>query len=1494
MKKINKGISGLLAGLLVFGGPITAFGAAGSEYITPPNDSLLVQYDFNETSGTIAHDSSGHGYDGVLSSGAAWTSQSKNYGAMSLDGTSNGYLTIPNGVMNGVHNVTVTADVYLRSGANGFITGLGSDTSKYVYLKTSSEGGLKTSKGDEHFSGSALPNNSWTHFAVVVDSDNHKEYLYVNGSLAISKSITGDPSEIYDASKALSGYIGKSFWSDPYVNGIVDNYRIYGSALNASQISALAVMTVDTSSVSSVDIGTTPGSAPVLPSFVKLANSDGTMQNIPVTWEAILPSKYEKPGSFDVIGHLNSVSPELTAIAHVAVMAKPVLSGSATSKTSVSLNWAAIDNATSYQIYRSSTSGSGYQQVYNGPATSYEDQGLNMATTYYYVMTGSIGLVQSVYSNELAVSTETEITAAPAGLAQNPYKFPYRTQFTWNPVPLADKYNIYRSESEEGTYTLIGNTANTTYEDLDVYQDSTYYYKVTSVNRAGESVKSASLKATTSKDTVPKTVLTSTGQTESTVSLNWQPMPDATSYTVYRSMTAGSGYSPVYTGMKTSYVDNNLITGSSYYYVVTYTSPLGTSVYSNEVKVTTASVSVSAPSALKVTASYINAVSLSWNKVIGATSFNVYRSNAADGEYIKIAGSADNMYKDSGLEPGTTYYYKLSSVNGGGESKLSIAIAATTSSADDLIYNNEAIKYDTDGNVLPSGGEGFLQVGDTYYMYSGVSTEGQSVNNLGVYSSKDLVHWKYENTVFSSETVDENGNHPPELTNGFKNERVKVVYDDKLDKYIMVFHYENAVDYSLGMITVSMSDSPTEPFTYIKTYHPDGMEARDGTLYKDVDGSVYYIVTANRAPDGANSKLTMFRFADDYRSAKQVYNIYGGPDFNGTYAGREAPAIVKRDGIYYLITSNAAGWFPSQAMYSTAEAATLADTTASSWKGDTPVNPWGGKDLGKGFLVGNSVAFSSQSTYLMPVTGTHGTSYILMSDRLKSPLEAGGTVWFPVQIDNGKLSFDYSPTIKINTTTGEVANVYEGSLISQGKPAQASNVKPSSDGVDYTANLANDGDYSTEWSANGSNYPAWWSVDLGQNYNINQVQLSWYLIGGSEGIYNYKIWVSDDGVNYTLALDHSSGNAYYGFNSDQLSDVTGRYVKVEILGCSVWWYEPQLYEVKIFGSAVEHSVSITTPDSKGSYVYQIPYSIYNFPATSDYTLNLGNVSIQMPISVLFEKQGTGTLTVSQDKTSPETATNITAAAASASQEVAGTFDLNMKNSVTGAVHDLGTAVQVTVHLTPEMLAKLEGKGTPGLYYYDAENNSLSKTDAAFNLNDNTATFTTTHLSTFVVTADISQTNQNNAETVIALINNLPADISLSDEAAVAGARAAYNALTDQQKSLVPADVQNKLAAAELTITRLKNREVSSITAESNILLVGRYAFDLSVKAAVSGYSLNNFINAAQTVYHADGVNHVYFKLAGKWYDIVNDPAMITPLDPSTINGDGLFDHMNMQ
>ena len=72
---------------------------------------------------------------------------------------------------------------------------------------------------------------------------------------------------------------------------------------------------------------------------------------------------------------------------------------------------------------------------------------------------------------------------------------------------------------------------------------------------------------------------------------------------------------------------------------------------------------------------------LTWSPVSGATSYYVYGATSSSGTYTKIATVTTPSYTNTGLWAGTTYYYKVQSVNSAGSSSYSsIAYATTTAS----------------------------------------------------------------------------------------------------------------------------------------------------------------------------------------------------------------------------------------------------------------------------------------------------------------------------------------------------------------------------------------------------------------------------------------------------------------------------------------------------------------------------------------------------------------------------------------------------------------------------------------------------------------------------------------------------------------------------------------------------------------------------------------------------------------------------------------------
>ena len=71
-------------------------------------------------------------------------------------------------------------------------------------------------------------------------------------------------------------------------------------------------------------------------------------------------------------------------------------------------------------------------------------------------------------------------------------------------------------------------------------------------------------------------------------------------------------------------------------------------------------------------------VSLSWNAVTGAASYNVKRATLSGGPYTTVGTATATNYTDNPVAGTTTYYYVVSAVNGGNESFDSAEAGATT------------------------------------------------------------------------------------------------------------------------------------------------------------------------------------------------------------------------------------------------------------------------------------------------------------------------------------------------------------------------------------------------------------------------------------------------------------------------------------------------------------------------------------------------------------------------------------------------------------------------------------------------------------------------------------------------------------------------------------------------------------------------------------------------------------------------------------------------
>jgi hypothetical protein len=171
--------------------------------------------------------------------------------------------------------------------------------------------------------------------------------------------------------------------------------------------------------------------------------------------------------------------------------------------------------------------------------------------------------------------------------------------------------------------------------------------------------------------------------------LSWDSVSAANYYRIYRSNSSDGTYSTLTNSNTNSYTNSNLSSGTTYYYKVSTVDSAG----NESPKSTAASATVaglSAPTGLTATASG-NSISLTWESVIGASGYRIYRSDSASGTYTQTGSATTTPYTDSGRAAGTYYYKVIARDSYGNESTESAVVSATVSGGEQALAGSVSI-----------------------------------------------------------------------------------------------------------------------------------------------------------------------------------------------------------------------------------------------------------------------------------------------------------------------------------------------------------------------------------------------------------------------------------------------------------------------------------------------------------------------------------------------------------------------------------------------------------------------------------------------------------------------------------------------------------------------------------------------------------------------------------------------------------------------------------
>jgi hypothetical protein len=331
--------------------------------------------------------------------------------------------------------------------------------------------------------------------------------------------------------------------------------------------------------------------------------------------------------------------------------------------------------------------------------------------------------------------------------------------------------------------------------------------------------------------------------------------------------------------------------------------------------------------------------------------------------------------------------------------------------------------FDDHGVHINAHGGGIAFHEGVYYWIGEHKIESEEGNRshigLHLYSSTDLYHWKDEGIALQVSDDPQS-----DIVRGCVMERPKLVRNPRTGKWIIWFHLEKKSQlhhYQSARSGVAIGDKPTGPFVYLESFRPnpgiwpmngpcepitdeeyayqqdvlahkdpeidpslflrrdfkEGQMARDMTIFVDDDQKAYHIYSSEE-----NGTLHIAELSDDYlkHSGRYIRILPGRKN--------EAPAILKRQGLYWLFTSGCTGWTPNEARLA------VAPSIWGPWRPlDTPFRGL------PGFVA---TTFDSQPTCILTVAG-NPDAHIYMGDRWRGDNAIDGRyVWLPINFREGR------------------------------------------------------------------------------------------------------------------------------------------------------------------------------------------------------------------------------------------------------------------------------------------------------------------------------------------------------------------------------------------------------------------------------------------------------------------------------------------------------------
>ncbi len=345
------------------------------------------------------------------------------------------------------------------------------------------------------------------------------------------------------------------------------------------------------------------------------------------------------------------------------------------SATEIDLAWTKVSDATSYKIERS-PDGNTWTALTPSPAltassVAYADTSALSGTQYYYRVSAIDAVGTSAPSTAVHTTTLPAVPVLTAKVISAS-----EIDLSWASVTGSTSYKLERSPDGGGTWSTISTASAATYANTALPSNTSYQYRVSSIDAGGTSAPSTVATATT---ILPApTGLTATASSPTVINLTWAAVPGATSYKLERPLNNSTwtalAPNPALTGSSIGYSDATATTGATFYYRISAINASGTSVPSS---VANALTYATAPTVTAVSKS-ASEIDLSWLAAVGATSYTLQSSADGGNTWSTLTSAAVNTYANTALTADTNYKYRVLAIDATGKSTPSAVASAST------------------------------------------------------------------------------------------------------------------------------------------------------------------------------------------------------------------------------------------------------------------------------------------------------------------------------------------------------------------------------------------------------------------------------------------------------------------------------------------------------------------------------------------------------------------------------------------------------------------------------------------------------------------------------------------------------------------------------------------------------------------------------------------------------------------------------------------------